>query len=363
MGSVSEDLAVPRGSVVIVTGANGYIGSNVVDQLLLLGYRVRGTVRKLDKSKWMQPLLDGKYGAGNFELVEVPDMAAPGAFDEVVKGASGFVHVATPVMQSFDPNEAVPMVVNGILHVLQACCKESGIKRVVMTSSSTAAASPEPNKVFTMDEKTWNTTAVEAAWAPPPYEGLQRRLDVYSASKTQSEQAAWKFMEEQKPGFVFNTVLPNANIGNILSVEHQGYPSTAGWIRALWDGFEGNKDLQYNPPRELNRGLWVDQSLTGGAEYYINVQDNARVHVGALIFPDVQGERLFSFAYPFTWNDILGIFRKLYPEGKFIDNIPDLGRDLSKVSNGRAEELVKRMGRPGWESLEASVKAVADTIG
>lgn len=148
-----QDLAIPKGSLVIVTGANGYIGSNVVDQLLSIGYRVRGTVRKLDKSKWMQTLLDEKYGKGKFELAEVPDMAAAGAFDNTVKGASGFIHVATPVMQSYDPNEAVPMVVNGILHVLQACCKEPGIKRVVMTSSSTAAASPQPNKVFTIDEK------------------------------------------------------------------------------------------------------------------------------------------------------------------------------------------------------------------
>jgi hypothetical protein len=146
---------------------------------------------------------------------------------------------------------------------------------------------------------------------------------VYSASKTQSEQAAWKFIEEEKPHFVLNTVLPNANIGNILSVEHQGYPSTAGWIQALWDGFEGHKDLEFNPP-----------------QYYIDVQDNARVHVGALIFPDVNSERLFSFAYPYTWNDILAIFRKLYPERKFIDDLPNLGRDLSKVSNQRAEVTI-----------------------
>jgi len=272
-------------------------------------------------------------------------MAAPGAFDDIVKGSSGFVHVATPVMISYDPNEAVPMVVNGIIHVLQACCKESSVKRVVMTSSSTAAASPVPNKVFTMDEKTWNTAAVEAAWAPPPYEGLQRRLDVYSASKTQSEQAAWKFMEEQKPGFVFNTVLPNCNIGHILSVEHQGYPSTSGWVRALWDGFEGQKDLEYNPP-----------------QYYIDVQDNARVHIAALIFPDVRNERLFSFAYPFTWNDILAVFRKLYPERKFIDDYSNLGKDLSNVANDRALELVKRLGRPGWTSLEDSIKSITATI-
>ena len=86
------------------------------------------------------------------------------------------------------------------------------------------------------------------------------------------------------------------------------------------------------------------------------------MHVAALIFPDVKGERLFSFAYPYTWNDILAIFRKLYPQKKFIDDIPDVGQDLSKVANGRAEELVKRIKGTGWESLEASVKAVADTI-
>jgi hypothetical protein len=44
---------------------------------------------------------------------------------------------------------------------------------------------------------------------------------------------------------------------------------------------------------------------------------------------------------------------------KFIDDIPDLGSDLSKVSNQRAEELVKRFGRPGWTSLHDSVADAA----
>jgi nucleoside-diphosphate-sugar epimerase len=339
------NLAIPKGSLIVVSGANGYIASNVVEQLLLAGYKVRGTVRSISRASWLQTLLDEKYGSGSFSLFEVPDMAAPGAFDEAVKGAAGFAHVATPVMQSFDPNEGVPTVVDGTLNALRAAAKEDSLKRVVLTSSSTAAASPQPNKVFIMDENTWNDSAVKAAWAPPPYEGLQRRLDVYSASKTQGEQAAWKYVKEENPGFVLNTVLPNANMGNILSIEHQGYPSTAGWIKALWNGFEGNKDLAFNPP-----------------QYYINVQDNARVHVAALIFDDVKSERLFAFAYPYTWNDILAVFRKLYPQRKFIDDMSDLGQDLSKVANGRAEELVKRLGRPGWTSLEESVKAIADTL-
>jgi hypothetical protein len=157
----------------------------------------------------------------------------------------------------------------------------------------------------------------------------------------QSEQAAWKFIREEQPMFTLNAVLPNANLGLVLSPEHQGAPSTVGWLKALWNGFasEDEKALSKNPP-----------------QYFINVQDNARVHVAALISPDVNNERLFTFAKPYNWNDILAIYRKHYPEHKFIDDLPDLGRDLSKVANGRAEELLKRFDLPGWTSLEQSVK-------
>lgn len=343
--SSAYKIAIPRGSLILVSGANGFIASHVVDQFLEAGYNVRGTVRSAARCAWLQKVFDERHGPGKFSLYEVPDMAVPGAFDEAVKGAAGFAHVATPVMQSFDPNEGIPVVEEGTLNALRAAAKEPSVKRVVLTSSSTAAASPQPNKKFVIDSNTWNDEAVKAAWAPPPYEGLQRRLDVYSASKTQGEKAAWKFLREEKPSFVLNTVLPNANMGLVLSTEHQGYPSTAGWIRALWNGFDGHEDLKFNPP-----------------QYYVNVQDNARVHVAAIIFEDVAGERLFTFAHPYTWNSILAIFRKLYPQRKFIDDIPDIGRDLSKVANERAEELLKRFGLPGWTNLESSVKAVTDTL-
>lgn len=373
--SFNQDRTIPIGSLVVVTGANGFIGSHVVDQLLLSGYRVRGTCRNINKSKWTVDYFNTKYGGAKFELVEVPDMGASGAFNDVVKGASGFIHVATPVMQSADPNEAVPTVVNGILNTLNAAAVEPRLKRVVITSSSTAATGPKPNLEFSIDEKTWNHEDVEAAWKPPPYEGHDRVLAVYAASKMQSEEAAWKvslfqpgrsamstegrlrcngrrspisipvqvltklqWMKENKPSFVLNAILPNANMGKVLSPRNQGTPSTVGWLRALWNGFEGHEDLKDNPP-----------------QYYVNVQDTARCHVGALLSTDVENERLFDFAYPYNWNDILAIYRKLYPEQKFMDDIPGLGRDLSKVSNERAEEMVRRFGRPGWTSLEESV--------
>lgn len=78
--------AIPKGSLVVVTGVNGYVASHVADQLLTAGYKVRGTVRSVDKSHWINEVFEKRYGGGKFETVVVEDMIHDGAFDEVVKG-------------------------------------------------------------------------------------------------------------------------------------------------------------------------------------------------------------------------------------------------------------------------------------
>ncbi|OAX81997.1 hypothetical protein ACJ72_03657 [Emergomyces africanus] len=342
--TTEENLAIPRGSLVLVTGANGYIASHVVDQLLQANFRVRGTVRNLTKSFWLNDYVTTKYGRGKFELVEVPDMAVAHAYDEAVKGASGLIHIATPVLVTYDPNEGIPMVTNGTINTLESARKEPLMKRVVLTSSSTAAASPQPNVEFTINEGTWNEDIVRAAWAPPPYEGWQRRHNVYAASKMEGEKVAWKWMKENQPDFVLNAVLPNANFGKVLSPKCEGFPSTAGWVKAVWEGFKGKyADQVFNKP-----------------QYYVNVRDNALVHVAALIYADVRGERLFAFAQPYNWNDILAVMRKLYPDREFIDDLPDLGRDLSKVSSQGAEDLLRRISGRAWIDFEQTIKEATD---
>ena len=81
-----QNLAVPKGSTVLVTGANGLLGSHIADQFLEHGYKVRGTVRDTEKNAWLQTVFDKKYGKGSFELFKVPDLTVDGAFDEAVKG-------------------------------------------------------------------------------------------------------------------------------------------------------------------------------------------------------------------------------------------------------------------------------------
>ena len=78
--------AIPKGSTVLITGASGFIGSHVANQFLKFGYNVRGTTRNLEKSAYFGALFGSKYGPGRFEMVAVPNVAAEGAFDNIVKG-------------------------------------------------------------------------------------------------------------------------------------------------------------------------------------------------------------------------------------------------------------------------------------
>lgn len=84
MMALFENPVLPLGSTILVTGANGLIGSHVVEQCLAHGYKVRGSVRDLVKNKWLQEHFDAKYGPGMFELIKVKDFAGP--YDDAVKG-------------------------------------------------------------------------------------------------------------------------------------------------------------------------------------------------------------------------------------------------------------------------------------
>ena len=239
---------IPPGSTVLVTGANGFIGSHVADQLIQAGYLVRGTSRDTTKAAWMTELFDNKYGKGRYEALVVDDIAKKGALDEACLGTplglgphssdpslgiSAVAHVASDLSLDPDPNNVIPAVVNGALNAASSAAKQSSVKRFVYTSSSTAITSPKPNVDFTISTDDWNNEVVEAAWKPPPYEA-ERAWASYGASKTQAEQELWKYVREHRPGFVLNTVLPNTNFGERLSDKQPA--STGAWVRSIYNG-------------------------------------------------------------------------------------------------------------------------------
>ncbi|KAL8646004.1 MAG: hypothetical protein Q9210_006386 [Variospora velana] len=333
-----KEPAIPFGSLVLVTGISGYIGSHVADQLLQAGFRVRGTVRDETKGAWVKDMFAGKYGDDRIEIVSIADMRPAGAFDEACKGVSGVAHVASDVSFSPDPNQVVPGVIAGALNAASAAAKQPSVKRFVYTSSSIALAGAKPDIEYHVDASQWNEEAVAAAWAPPPYTP-DRGITVYAASKTQAEQALWKHYaaEQQKPTFVLNSVNPNVNFGAILSDKQFG--STGAAIPAIWQSGEMPVQFKAILPQ------WM-----------VDVKDAARLHVAALVDPDVQGRRILGYAYPFNWNDVLACLRKLDPGRKLPDDVEGLGHDIGTVDTELGVELLRRFGREGWTSFEESVR-------
>ncbi|EOD43406.1 putative aldehyde reductase protein [Neofusicoccum parvum UCRNP2] len=351
--------AIPKSSTVLVTGVNGFIGSHVADQFLKHGYMVRGASRDLKKHAWIKNHFDNIYGKGKFEQVAVPDMEATGAYDDAVKGmqivlnlrtartaslniigtgVSAVVHTATTYSMDPNPYNVVPGTLAGVRNALEAAAKEATVKRFVLTSSSASALIPRPNEEVTVTADTWNELAIKDAYREPPYEP-ERAYPVYAASKTLAEKEAWKFVQENKPGFILNTVLPNINFGKTLDLVNQGHTSTSSMIIEL---FNGNSEPLSGLPA--------------------HVQDDAILHVAAVIHPEVENERVFAFSEPCNGDGILEVLRKLYPDRKFPKNFQST-KDLSIiVPRARAKKLLKDMGKSEWTSLEDSIRMNTEDI-
>lgn len=225
---------IPKGSTVLVTGATGYLASQITKQLLQRGYKVRGTVRDLSQASWLTDESFSPHSkGGNLELVSVPDLAAPNAFDEAVKGVSAIAHVATITAFDPDPKNIVPQTVAGSTGILEAAAKEPSVKEIVFTSSIVAATFPAAGNDTFVERDTYNDAATQLAYAPPPH-GPAQWFFTYAAAKAAAEKAVWKFGEEQKPHFNINVVSPSGIMGEPLHKKHVG--TAADWISILFRG-------------------------------------------------------------------------------------------------------------------------------
>jgi len=89
--------------------------------------------------------------------------------------------------------------------------------------------------------------------------------------------------------------------------------------------------------------------------FYVDVKDTARIHVAALVEPDVQNERLWALAGAFSLNEILGILRNFPKNSKIPADLDGFGEPTKiRVDNSRSIELLKRQGRT-WTSLKDSL--------
>lgn len=71
----------------LVTGASGYVASQLIAQLLQRGYHVRGTVRDVKKEAKVAHLRALAHADTNLELVQA-NLLTSGSFDAAAKGCA-----------------------------------------------------------------------------------------------------------------------------------------------------------------------------------------------------------------------------------------------------------------------------------
>ena len=174
---------------VLVTGANGHVGYNVVTELVQAGYQVRASVRDLnDQSKvgHLKPL-----GA---ELVRA-DLLMPDSLKSAVQGMDGVFQVAAVYrFYAKDPeNEVIKPTVEGNMNLLEAA-REEGIKKIILTST-VGAVGYQRRGGPPLTEEHWN----DRAQVP------------YFAAKTKEERLAHEFAKQH--GINLVAVNPGAVIG------------------------------------------------------------------------------------------------------------------------------------------------------
>jgi nucleoside-diphosphate-sugar epimerase len=253
MSSLKFNPIIPKGSMILVTGATGFIGSHTADQFLHYGYKVRGTTRDAAKGAWLSDLFAKKYQPDAFELVGVPDMGIPDAYSEAMKGVSAVVHLAAyvpGVSTNTDIEACFDEAVAGVLNVMNSALHAPGgtVRRFVLTSSSLAAVRTKPDTPGTVTVDSWNDEDVELARSPGAADNPRHEINVYTASKVLAEKAAWQYMREKSPPFEFNTVLPSMNFGPSLALAHRGQHMSAAALTSLFQGEIGI--LSLTPPRK-----------------------------------------------------------------------------------------------------------------
>jgi len=130
---------------VLTTGISGFLGSHIALQLLKKGYRVRGSLRNLNRSDEVRQTLK-THGADikNLELVAL-DLNSDAGWDEAMDGVRYLQHVASPFATQMpkDKMELIRPAVDGTTRAIRAALA-ANVERIVVTSS-TAAVTNQKN--------------------------------------------------------------------------------------------------------------------------------------------------------------------------------------------------------------------------
>jgi nucleoside-diphosphate-sugar epimerase len=253
------------GECVLVTGGSGFVGVHCILQLLGAGYRVRTTVRSLEREADVLAMLK-TAGAepGDALSFAAADLMSDAGWPQAVADCDFVLHVASPFPMSA-PNREDDLIVparEGALRVLRAA-RAAGVRRVVLTSSFAAIG--------------YGSTPTDVSYSEANWSDLSGgNVSAYVKSKTLAERAAWEFVAREGGALELSVINPVVVFGPALGPD---YSTSVELLRRLMDG------AMPGVPR-LSFGI-------------VDVRDVADIHLRAMINPAAKGERFLAVAGKF----------------------------------------------------------------
>ncbi len=201
---------------VLVTGANGLIGSSLVQELLKQGYRVRGSVRDPNEPTKTSVLKSFPNADSHLELVAFDlKETDPEAYRNLLVGNIEWVfHVAAIVdlkaASYSDEVELIQEAGQAMRLLLNAANNMPSVTQFVYTGSSSAIGQGHGgDPVRSRDGYVFNEDDWTNVHGP--------NVVSYAKIKTLTERAAWEFVEENNPRFRFTSLLPTIVLGPMTS--------------------------------------------------------------------------------------------------------------------------------------------------
>jgi nucleoside-diphosphate-sugar epimerase len=243
---------------VVVTGGDGYLGTQLAAALLRGGTSVRVTVRSLDREGEVRAAVRrGEADDAGLEVVAANLMSDDG-WPAALDGCGDVYHTASPMIQPQDPEEVIVPAREGTLRVLRAA-RDAGARRVVLTSSFAAVGyTPKPGAEYTEED-----------WTDPDTPGLP----AYPRSKAIAERAAWDFMERDGGSTQLVVINPTFLLGPTLTSTAR---SSLQITKAMLDG-----------------AMPVVRRQRFGVA---DVRDVADLHILAMNAPKAAGKRFLALA-------------------------------------------------------------------
>ena len=306
---------------VLVTGADGFIGSHLTEQLIKSGYSVKAFVyyNSFGRCGWLDTLPTDIQKEIEFFAGDIRD---PNGVRNAINGVGGIFHLAALIAIPFSyhsPDSYVDTNIKGTLNVLQAA-RDAEVSKILITSTSEVYGTAQ---YVPIDEK-------------HPYQGQSP----YSATKIGADRIAESFYRS------FNMPISIVRPFNTYGPRQSARAVIPTIISQLLAGKEEIKLGSLTPTRDFN---YVLDTVSGFKSIYesentigeeINISSMKEISIGNLAKE---------------------IIKQINPSAKIICDTERLRPDMSEVNRllGSNKKLIELTG---WKPEYTLERGLHDTI-